>query len=233
MAAPPVAPRSRTPRAAPSDDALYARALEFSEWGRRNIRWIVIAAVVAAVIIGGLLYYRAYQVNRLERAASAFVQLEQSVAAGNAAVAAQDLQLFAQRYDGTPYADEARLLLARIRLQTGEPQAAAEAIQPVADELGSSPMGAQAALLLGAAQAQAGQLTEAVETYLRVAEESRFTFEQQEALLSAAAIREQAGDFAGAAELYRRALDAEAEGTLQRSLLEMRLGEAEARAQAG
>src|SRR5690606_6044600 len=134
MAAQSVASRSRPPHRPDTDDALLSRALEFSHWARNNVRVIVIAAVIAVVVVGGLLYYRTYQADRMERAATEYMQLEQT-AAGNPALAQRELESFATRYDGTPYADEARVVLAQIHLQAGRAQEAIAAAQPVAADI--------------------------------------------------------------------------------------------------
>ncbi len=102
----------------------------------------------------------------------------------------------------------------------------------MADELDDSPVGVQAALLLAAAQASAGNPAEAIATYLRVADGAELGFRRAEALTSAATLRAQAGDFAGAADLYGRAVELTEEGSLERSIYEMRRAEALARAEA-
>lgn len=232
MAAQSVASRSRPPQRPGTDDVMLARAVEFSNWARRNVRIITIAAVVALVVVGALLYYRMDRAQRLERAATEFMQLEQTVSSGNAQLAQRDLQGFATRYSGTPYADEARVALAQIHLQEGRAAEAISTLQPVADDLDGSPVGPQAALLLGAAQAAAGNRDAAVATYLRVADEAELSFRRIEGLSAAALLRIEAGDFAGAAELFGRAVELTEEGSPERSVFEMRMAEALSRAEA-
>ena len=233
MAAPSVASRSNRP--APrvdNDDVVLARALEFSQWARRHARIIIIVAVLAAVALGGLIYYRSYQANRAERAAAEFMQLERSiVASGDPGVAATDLQRFIERFDGTTYANEARVLLGRLRLQAGQAQEAIPVLQQAADRIGRSPVAAQAGLLLGAAYEQTDNPQAAIDTYLRVGRDARFDFERRQALAAAATLRQQANDYAGAADLYRQLVDMTEEGSFDRTVYEMRLAEAEALAQ--
>ena len=234
MASPSSAPpRSRASlAAADSDDIVAVRALQFTEWARRNARWIIAGTVVAAIVVGYLLWYRMDRAQQAERAAAAYVQVEQAVVAGNPAAATTALQNFIQRFDGTPEADEARLMLARLQLEAGQPARAIEALQPFTDRFGAGPLGAQGGLLLGAAQAEAGQRDAAIATYLRVADEARMQFRQEEALSQAAILRLQTGNAAGAAELYRRLVDMAEEASLERSVYEMRLAEAEGQAMA-
>lgn len=226
-----IASRSRRPQgASDADDIFIARTLQFTTWARRNARVVIAAAVVALLLIAGALYYRWDRANRLERAATEFMFLEQTAASGNVALATRDIQQFIQRFDGTPYADEARVLLGQLHLQQGEPQQAVEALRELPGRIRRSPVGAQGALLLGSAQAAAGDTAAAVATYTRVADEARLDFQREEALSSAALLREQAGDFTRAAELYRQLVAMAEEGSFQRSLYEMRLAEAEGRA---
>ena len=228
MTAQSVASRSRPPHRHEPDDVVMARALEFSSWARANVRLIVAGAVVVLVVLGGLLWYRTYQANRQEQAATSFMQLEQTVGAGNPALAVQELERFIARFDGTDYAAEARLVLARLQLQQSQPAAAVEAVQPLADRGAGTTLGAQAGLLLAAAQQAAGQPEQAVQTYLRVADGSDMSYQQIEALSSAALLRMEAGDYAGAAELYDRAVALTAEGSAERAIFEMRRAEARA-----
>ncbi len=233
MVAQSVASRPRRPKGSPdTDDILLARALQFSAWARRNVRLLIIAAVILLLLVGGLLYYRFHQAERLERAATEYLFLEQTAAAGNVPLAIRDLQQFIQRFDGTPYADEARVLLGQLHLQQGEPQPAIEVLRPLTNRIRRSPVGAQGSMLLATAQTQAGDMPAAINTYLQVAREARMELHREEALSTAATLREQQGDYAGAAELYRQVVEMMEAGSQQRSLYEMRLAEAEARAAA-
>lgn len=232
MAAQSVAPRSRQPQRPNSDDVMLARAVEFSNWARKNVRMIAVGATIALLVVGGLLYYRMYQAERMERAASEFMQLEQTVSSGNAQLAQRDLERYANRFSGTPYADEARVALAQIHLQEGRASEAITVIQPIAGDINGSPVGAQAAMLLAAAQLANGNRDAAIQTYLEVADEAELDFRKTEALTAAALLRFEGGDYAGAAELYGRAVELTEEGSLERSIFEMRMAEAVARAEA-
>lgn len=232
MASPSVASRSKQSAraAAGSDDIVAARALELAAWARRNARIVVATTVVVGAILGGAIwYYFFHQPQREARAAVQFQQVERTVAAGNPTLAQRDLEAFVRRFDGTVQADEARLMLARQYLETNQ---AAKAI-PVLNEVSAdvdNPLGAQAGLLLGAAQAQANQVDAAIQSLLGVANGSETLYYQQEALSDAALLHQQAGRYREAAELWRRLVGTAEEGSLERSVYEMRLAEAEGRA---
>ncbi|MEX0912771.1 MAG: tetratricopeptide repeat protein [Gemmatimonadota bacterium] len=230
MAAQSIASRPRRQQTEP-DDAVLARALQFSEWARRNMVIVVVSAVAIVVLVGGLLWYRADQARQLEEAAIAFLQVEQAVMSGNESLAAQELQLFIQRHGGTPYSEEARVLLGQVFVRGDRAAEAVEVLEPVASELNSSPVGVQAALLQAAAYQAAGDTQAAIETYLEVGEEAEEQFRREEGLVGAALLMQEEGNWAGAAELYARLVEMSEPGSMNRSMFEMRLAEAEARAE--
>ncbi|MBW3628175.1 MAG: hypothetical protein KY464_02650, partial [Gemmatimonadetes bacterium] len=58
MAAPqPAASRKKPSVTAGSDDQFAARAIEFTDWARTNIRLIVGSVVALAIVVGGLLFF--------------------------------------------------------------------------------------------------------------------------------------------------------------------------------
>jgi len=231
MASPSVASRSKhSARSIETDDAVLARAMQFSAWARQNARVIIVLAVLALGGVGSYIYYRIYQAQRAERASIRFMEVERTALSGNATLAQRDLADFARRYDGTDEADEARLMLAKTYLDAGQPKKALPVLQEVGDNL-KSPIGVQGAELLATAQAQSGDREAAVQTYQRIADGAKMDFQREDALQNAALLREQAGNWAGAAEMWRKLVDGAKEDSFQRSLYEMRLAEAEGHAQ--
>lgn len=231
MASPSVA-SSRTRNTAHTvsdDDAVMVRALQLSEWARRNARVVIGVSAIAIVALLAYLFYGYQKRQSEERASIAFSQVEQTALSGNATLAQRDLTTFIRRFDGTVQADQARLLLAKVHLDAGKAREAVTVLQAV-DEGPGTPVGAQGAMLLGAAQNQAGNRQAAIASYMGVAEAAELEYQQEEALAEAALLRQQGGDFAGAAELYRRLMGMAEEGSFERSLYEMRLAEAEGRA---
>jgi predicted negative regulator of RcsB-dependent stress response len=233
MAAQSVASRSSQPQhAAGADDVLAARALEFAQWARNNIRLILIGAVTLLVVVGGLIFYRVDQERRQQRAASEFMALEATVASGNVQLATRDLERFVRRFEGTTAADEATIALAQLQLRNGEAPKAVATLQPLASDIGGSALGPQAGLLLAAAQQAAGQRDAAIATYGRVEQGASLDLHRNEAIANAATLLEEKGDWAGAGAQYQKLIDSAEEGSLERSLYEMRLAEAQAHAAA-
>lgn len=231
MASPSVASsRTRnTTLPADSDDVVMVRALQLSDWARRNARVVMGIAAVALLAVAAYLFYGYQKRQSEERASIAFARVEQTALSGNATLAQRDLQDFVRRFDGTIQADQARLLLAKVHLDAGKAREAVTVLEAVEEGPGT-PVGAQAAMLLGAAQNQAGNRQAAIQSYLRVADAAELDYEKESALSEAAILRQEGGDFAGAAELYRRLRDMAEEDSFERTLYEMRIAEAEGRA---
>jgi predicted negative regulator of RcsB-dependent stress response len=218
MASPSVARRtSRTP--VETDDVVMMRAAELAAWAQKNTQAVIIAAVLLVGTLGGIIYYRMYSAQRSERAASAFLNLQATLGSDTVAVTRQ-LGTFANNYDGTVEAAEARILAAQLR--------ALEAVRPAAE--GRTVVKEQARMVLASALAAAGKRAEAVSAYLDVAKGTKLAYLKQDALGQAAALREQANDWKGAAELYAQALETTEEGTAERALLQLHLSEAQAHA---
>jgi hypothetical protein len=174
-----------------------------------------------------VVYYRMSSAQRADRAASAYLTLQGSLA-GDTATVTRQLTTFADRYDGTTEAAEARILAAQLWLGKGDANKALAAVRPAAE--GRSPVRAQAQMVLASALAAAGKRTEAVDSYLGVAKGTDLAYLKQDALAQAAAIREQANDWRGAADLYAQAIETTKEGTGERAMLQLHLSEAQARA---
>lgn len=233
MSAQSVAGSSRRPPSPDSDDALVVRAIEFTAWAKKNIRLIIAAAVVLTLLIGGLIYWRVYQQNRLERAAAEFVQLQQTASSGNMQLAARDMEQYVRRFDGTVYAEEARIALAQIHLQQDSATKAVEVLSGAADRVDDSPLGPQAALLLAAAHQSAGNNDAAIATYMRVADDADLSFRRIAALEAAAQLHSRNGNHAEAANVYQRLTEMAEEGTPQWQMYRMRLAEAQAQGGGG
>ena len=223
----------RTPRnTIESDDAVAMRAAELAEWARRNARAILIGAVVALVAVGGYMAYRMSADQRAERASQQYLTVQQNVATtADSAAARRELESFIRRFDGTREADEARLELGQRLLGAGQVKEAIPHFRAVAE--GGSPMAYQGASLLGAALAQDGQRDQAIRAYLDIADDAELQYQKQQARSEAAILHEQAGNWKAAADLYRVMRDASKEGSLERSILELRVAEAEGHAAAG
>lgn len=221
-------PKSRRTRKQSKDDgedAFIASILDFSNWARDNQQVLTVAGVVAVILIAGALYYNSYRSQLQEQAVEQLETIYQSVAINDVEGAKVDLATYLDRFGGTPYEGEARLLLGELYLESGEPQQALAVLEP----LGSSPRAAielQGATLLAAAYEQEERWEEAEETYLEIADRAELSFQIRDALASAARIRaEYLDDPDGAIELYEEVLAELDENAPERGRYEMRIAE--------
>ncbi|HEX6309190.1 MAG TPA: tetratricopeptide repeat protein [Longimicrobiales bacterium] len=222
----------RVHREAAPDDVFVARVLETSAWAKQHRRTLIIAGIVTAVVVVGLIYGISSRRAQNARAATQLTQVRALAMSGNAQLAIRDLEQFVESYGGTPSGDEGRLLLARTYLEAGQNAQARQTVESVARDLDSG-LGINAALLLAAAYESAQEPHRAEEVYLRVGEDARFLFQRQDALDNAARLRIQRGDVAGAVELYERLVEMTPVGNPERPVYELRLGEARALAATG
>lgn len=207
-----------------ADDLFVAKVLEISQWASRHRQALVGIGIAVAVVVGGGLYWRNYQASLQEQATQELVTIQQTRALGDPEQAKADLQVFLQRFGGTPMADEARLLLGEVELETGNPDGAVSALEALSGS--RSPLGMQATYLLAAAHEEAGEPDRAERLYLTVANRAELSFFVRDALAQAARIRLDRGDHAGAAQLYEEILTYYEEGDPERGLYESRLAEA-------
>jgi predicted negative regulator of RcsB-dependent stress response len=224
MARHPVSRRVHRQPTAP-DDVFVDRVLETTVWARTHARTLIIGAVLLVVALVAFVWIRASAAADSAAAATELTTLRQTVQGGNPAVAIRDLQSFLERFDDTPAAPEARLMLARAHLEAGQGQQAIDAIQADARAL-DEPLGTPAAFLLGSAYESLNRYDEAEQTYLRIADGARFDHEKILGLENAARVRVERGNPAGAAELYDRLMAILPETSPDRTVYEMRKAEA-------
>jgi predicted negative regulator of RcsB-dependent stress response len=206
------------------DDVFVARVLHLGKWAEKNQQLFTVLAVVLAIGVAGLVYYRSYRRSLGEQAAQQLEQIYQTVAMADVEGAQTELGTFLERFDGTPYADEARLLLGDLYLREGSAQQAQAVLRPLGESPGE-PLEFQAATLLAAAYEQDGQGTEAERIYLQIADRSDLDFQVRDALEAAARLRAERGDTQGALDLYERALEGLEEDSPDRGLYQMRIEE--------
>ena len=220
--------RSRQPhRQVNSEDAMAMRAAELAAWARRNVRMIIAIAAVALVVVGGLLVWKYTQAQKRAAAGERLLALSANPATLTAA-GTRELEQFIRQYDGTPEANEARLMLAQSLLDAGQPRQAIPHLQRVAED--RSHLASQAAMMLGSAYAQAGDRNAAIRAYQQAADRARMKYQKFEALGQVAVQHEAAGNWRGAADVYRGLLAESEEGSQQATVIGMRLTEALARA---
>jgi thioredoxin-like negative regulator of GroEL len=147
------------------------------------------------------------------------------VAFGERESAKTQLQEYLDRFEGTVYALEARLMLGQVLLEEGSVNEAIEVLAPAVQVMEKQPLGVQAAFLMAAAYEEADRADDAERLFLRIASAADLSFQIREALSGAARLRTEAGNLNGAAQLYEQILGTLEEGDPERSYWEMRLAE--------
>ena len=219
----------RLPTEAPEhdDDVFIAKILEIGNWVKTHQQAVTIGLVVIVVGVASAIYYWNYQATQANQAANQLENIHESVALGDREGAKEALAVFLERFRGTAYAGEARMLLGELYLSTDDAQQALAVLEPLAASP-REPLELQAASLLGAAYEQEGRWADAEATYLRIANRSDLDFQVRDALASAARVRASQGNAEGAAQLYQRILDELDENAQDRGIYEMRLAELKA-----
>jgi len=208
-----------------SEDIFVAKVLHSGKWAQANQQLLTVIGVVIAIAVAGILYYGSFRSQLHDQAAQQLEVIHQSISIGDTEGAKIDLATFLDRFGGTPFEGEARLVLGELYLRSGDPQQALAVLGP----LGSSPrepIEFQGAALLGVAYEQEGRWADAEEMYLTIADRSDLDFQVRNALAAAARIRgDQQGDAEGAIDLYERVLDDLGENSPERGVYEMRIQE--------
>jgi tetratricopeptide (TPR) repeat protein len=206
------------------EDVFVANVLDASRWVERNRQLVILGTVALAILGIGGLYYANFQSSMREQAVNQLETIEQTVSIQAIEDAKQQLGTFLDRYAGTPEADEALILLARLHLESGEAAVAINVLENDAPTLRSG-IGIQSNLLLARAYEQQGRWPDAERLYIRIADTAELEFQVIESLENAARARIRQQDAAGAAELFDRILSTLDETDPSRGVYEMRRAE--------
>lgn len=209
-----------------TEDALAIGVARTVDWMRDHQRAVLLGVLVAAALVAGLIYYRDYRRNLTARAATQLEQLEADLAQSNApATAVGRLQDFLNRFGGTPSADDARLLMARIQLDQGAAAQAVKTLDPLSSRSLDTPIGYAATRLRADAYAASGDRDAAIRTLDDAASNARFPFQRNDASAELADLLVQAGRYDSAASIYRRLSQDSAASPEGTGVYAMRLGE--------
>lgn len=220
----PTQPGTPTPPTT-GEDAFAATVLRFLGWAQTRTQTLIVLIVVLVVVAVGSVYWYRQRSAQLDAAAGELEQLQQSIAFDDLATAQASLAGYLERYGGTSYEVEARLLLARVHLvSASDPTSAIEVLQAVAPDFGS-PIHVDATFMLAAAFEQAGRWGEASGTYRELMEGVDFEFQEMEAMAGLARSQLASGDTASAVQAYQEILELLDSDAPDRSWFEMRVAE--------
>lgn len=207
------------------EDAFSAAVLNTVRWSGEHSRLLVGVGTVLALVVLGTFYWFAQRRAQLDAAAQELESLQQEVGFQDPATAIASVQGFLDRFGGTEYEAEARMLLARVQLVgNDDPATAIEALEPVARDY-STPVGIDATFMLAAAFEQAERWDEAATIYEQLRSRTQFSFQRTNAGDGLARVRLAQGDTAAAVGVYRTILEDLEPDDANRADYEMRVAE--------
>lgn len=200
------------------------------KWVNENLTTFILLVAGLALVVLGTLYYVNFRASVSEQAATELAGLRMSGAAPEAII--PELEAHVERFEGTESADEARIILGRLYLNSDQP---AEAIRAVAG-VGvppDHPVGFAARSLRATAQEAAGAPDEALATWQSLAQNARFGFQRRQASAEAARIMADQGRLEEASAILTRIAEEAAGNPAEAGVYRIRLGEINARIRAG
>lgn len=187
------------------DDYLSDREQEeaLRNWWRDNWRWVVSGVVLGLAGLGGFQYWRDWSRQQAEAAAQTFTEYTAAVAANNQDRANELLKSLDAAHAKSPYTDQAHLLMALNKVQTGQFEQAAAELKAVAEKTGDKELAQIAKLRLARVHLQMGHADEAL-ALLDAAKAGAFASQVNEIRGDALLAK---GDRDGARAAYQAALN--------------------------
>jgi predicted negative regulator of RcsB-dependent stress response len=180
---------------------------QFLNWLNTNRRSLLAAGTVVVVAAAAVYFFITAQQRKEQFAATELENARAVIASGNMALAASDLSQLISTYGGTTAAEEASIVLARVRLMERQPAAAIVELNKLIQEGPGSQFVAPAHGLLAAAHEQAGNFDQAAAEYRIAAEAAWYDFLKAEYLVSAGRVLTATGDTAGAISAYEQVIE--------------------------
>ena len=170
---------------------------------RTNTRLLVIGGVIVVAAALGFWFYTQSRRIRTANAERTLMSAQQSMAQNNLPLAQNDLQTVVTRYNGTPAAVQAALLLAQLHYDQGQYQQGIDVLERVADTRPAEPMRAAVYALIGDGYLELGQPVEAAQRYREAADDTGFENDRDVYRSQAARALVAAGDTSAAVEIWR------------------------------
>lgn len=146
------------------DELLSDREREeaLREWWRDNWAWIMGGVVLGLAMLVGWHYLGIHRQTQAESAGQLYSDIAAAVAAGDAAKAQEKLTALVGDYDSSAYAQQGRLLLAKVRVDAGKFADAQSLLREVQQKSKDKELAAVATLRLARLLIQEGKHDDAV-----------------------------------------------------------------------
>lgn len=182
------------------------RAQTFLDWTRINSRALTIGAAVIVIAAGAWWFTMQARQKRAINAGKALMQAQQSLNAGNAALATSDLQKVATNYSSTNAGAQAAELLAQLDYDNGKFQDGIDVLTRARHDAASYQLPAILGLI-GDGYMQMGKAADAARQYDASADASAMKLEKAAARAKAARAYAVAGDTAKARHIWSALVD--------------------------
>jgi predicted negative regulator of RcsB-dependent stress response len=180
---------------------LQERAETLFDSLRAHSRTAVIAVVAVTAVAGAVALYNWSKAKESVRAEQALFDAQRTLGGGNVAQAQTELQKLTTRYDGTPAADQANVLLAQVMYDQGKYAEGLAILAKLENEVEDEHRPAIHALR-AAGHEQLGKPAEAAAEYQRAAAASEFELDRANFQANAARAFMVAGNKAEAQRLW-------------------------------
>jgi len=209
------------------------QAEQLKQWFKENWLWMATGVVLGLGGLYGWQGWNAHLDRRSQDAGRLFGEMLQSLDQSDRARGEEIAGQIYEKYGSTPYADQARLVLARVHADNDELDAAASELRKVMEDSGDAELALVARLRLARVQSAQGNHDAALATLDAVATpavEATIAELRGDVLLAK-------GDKAAALAAYQQALAASgpdaADGLVDPALLQLKIDDLSAAAQAG
>jgi predicted negative regulator of RcsB-dependent stress response len=189
-------------------------------WWRDNWRWIIGGIVLGIVLLGGYYQWKDYRARQAGEANAQYEQVRAAAAQNQLDQAQAALAPLAADHGSSPYAQQGRLLVAKLQVEAGKFDEAAALLRDVADSSKDDELAAIAKLRLARVMIQQGKHDEAI-ALLDVDKLGAFAGVAREIRGDANVAK---GDQNAARAEYAAALSAD-DAQIDRNILEMKLKE--------
>jgi predicted negative regulator of RcsB-dependent stress response len=202
---------------------------QIREWVRLNGVWVVAGVAVGAALLVGWRWWQAYRDTRALQAGARYTQIVQALERGDRTEALVHLGELERSYPSSAYADQGRLLGARVYVDSGELEQAAAELQAVSEHSRDHDLALIARLRLARVQIAQGKPDVALAT-LNAVKPGAFAARYREARGDAYYAK---GDKAAALTEYRAAAaDSSGAAAAEDSLLDLKIADLAASAPA-